>query len=125
MQCHLIQQTRPVIHPWHETRGFKVSSTCRPSSTKDGKAKSATLIEGHPLLAPAALDAVKKLGLRATLFNGEPQRSRRCKRHGVISASIRSSCICRNDCTTIPSGSTIRMIRRTPIRRCAQQRQRG
>lgn len=26
---------------------------------KDGKVKSATLIDGHPLLAPAALDAVK------------------------------------------------------------------
>jgi len=92
---------------------------------KDGKAKSATLIEGHPLLAPAALDAVKNWVYEPTLFNGEPQRSRRCKRHGVNLRVYQIVVHCRNDCTTIRPDQLSRMIRRTPIRRCAQQRQRG
>ncbi|MCX6620363.1 MAG: energy transducer TonB [Acidobacteria bacterium] len=39
---------------------------------KGGKASSVRLIDGHPLLAPAAEEAVKKWEWAPTLLNGQP-----------------------------------------------------
>jgi TonB family protein len=39
---------------------------------KDGNVESAELISGHPLLAPAALDAVKQWKFKPYLLNGNP-----------------------------------------------------
>jgi protein TonB len=39
---------------------------------KDGNVESAELISGHPLLAPAALDAVKRWKYKPFLLNGTP-----------------------------------------------------
>jgi protein TonB len=39
---------------------------------KDGKIAHLEVISGHPLLIPAAIDAVKQWEYRPTLLNGEP-----------------------------------------------------
>lgn len=39
---------------------------------QDGTIKSLELIEGHPLLAPAAMDAVRQWVYEPTLLNGNP-----------------------------------------------------
>ena len=39
---------------------------------KKGNVKSATLIQGHPLLAQAAIEAVKKWKYKPHLLNGQP-----------------------------------------------------
>jgi TonB family protein len=42
------------------------------SIAKDGTIENLTVISGHPLLAPAALDAVKRWVYQPTYLNGEP-----------------------------------------------------
>jgi protein TonB len=39
---------------------------------KDGSVQELKLVSGHPLLAPAALDAVKQWTYKPTLLNGQP-----------------------------------------------------
>ncbi len=39
---------------------------------KDGSIKGLTLVSGHPMLAPAAIDAVKQWKYKPYLLNGEP-----------------------------------------------------
>src|SRR5438874_11378654 len=39
---------------------------------KDGSIKGLTLVSGHPMLAPAAIDAVKQWRYKPYLLNGEP-----------------------------------------------------
>jgi TonB family protein len=72
MQGRLIHQTRPVYPPL--ARNARIQGVVHLSAIidKDGKVKSATLIDGHPLLAPAALDVVKNWLYEPTLVNGEP-----------------------------------------------------
>jgi TonB family protein len=41
---------------------------------RDGKVQEARLLEGHPLLVPAAIDAVMQWLFKPTLLNGEPVR---------------------------------------------------
>jgi TonB family protein len=39
---------------------------------KDGSVQEITLVTGHPLLAPAAIEAVKQWTYKPTLLNGQP-----------------------------------------------------
>jgi protein TonB len=39
---------------------------------KEGNVEKLTLISGHPMLAPAALEAVKQWKYKPYLFNGQP-----------------------------------------------------
>jgi periplasmic protein TonB len=39
---------------------------------KDGSIENLTLVSGHPMLAPAAIEAVKQWKYRPYLLNGEP-----------------------------------------------------
>jgi protein TonB len=39
---------------------------------KDGAIENLTLVSGHPMLAPAAIEAVKQWKYRPYLLNGEP-----------------------------------------------------
>ena len=39
---------------------------------KDGSVKNIRLVSGHPLLAPAAIDAVKQWEYKPFLLNGKP-----------------------------------------------------
>jgi periplasmic protein TonB len=40
--------------------------------SKDGNIENLTLISGHPMLAPAAIEAVKQWKYKPYLLNGEP-----------------------------------------------------
>jgi protein TonB len=40
--------------------------------SKDGSITGLSLISGHPMLAPAAIDAVKQWKYKPYLLNGEP-----------------------------------------------------
>jgi protein TonB len=40
--------------------------------SKEGAIENLTVISGHPLLVPAALEAVKQWIYQPTLLNGEP-----------------------------------------------------
>ena len=40
--------------------------------SKDGTIQNLTVISGHPLLVPSALEAVKQWVYQPTLLNGEP-----------------------------------------------------
>ena len=39
---------------------------------KDGSIENLTLVSGHPMLAPAAIEAVKQWKYKPYLLNGEP-----------------------------------------------------
>ena len=39
---------------------------------KDGSIQNLSLVSGHPMLAPAAIDAVKQWKYKPYLLNGEP-----------------------------------------------------
>lgn len=39
---------------------------------KDGKVQNIEVVDGHPLLVPAAMDAVRKWVYQQTLRDGEP-----------------------------------------------------
>jgi protein TonB len=40
--------------------------------SKEGEIKELSLVSGHPLLAPAAIEAVRQWRYRPFLLNGEP-----------------------------------------------------
>jgi len=40
--------------------------------SKDGEIQELTLVSGHPMLAPAAIEAVRQWRYRPYLLNGEP-----------------------------------------------------
>jgi len=40
--------------------------------SKEGAIENLTLVSGHPMLAPAAIDAVKQWRYKPYLLNGEP-----------------------------------------------------
>jgi len=71
-QTKLIKQPKPVYPP--EAKAQRVQGVVRLQAViaKDGTIKSLELIEGDPLLAPAAMDAVKQWVYQTTLLNGNP-----------------------------------------------------
>ena len=46
--------------------------TCSAIIGKDGTIQNLKVVSGHPLLVPAALEAVKQWVYQPTLLNGEP-----------------------------------------------------
>jgi protein TonB len=68
----LVKQTRPVYPPL--AKQARISGTVKLSAviSKDGTIQELTVVSGHPLLAPAALEAVKQWVYKPTLLNGEP-----------------------------------------------------
>src|SRR5690349_9795964 len=69
-QANKIHDVAPV-YPAFDAR---VSGTVRLAIVigKDGKIIDIKLISGHPLLVPAAFEAVKQWEYRPTLLNGQP-----------------------------------------------------
>jgi len=71
-QALLIEQIKPVypvLAIQTRTQGVVVLHAI---IGKDGNVAELQLIAGHPLLAPAAMDAVRKWRYKPTLLNGEP-----------------------------------------------------
>ncbi len=68
----LIRKVNPVYPPL--ARQARISGTVilRAVISKDGSIENLQLVSGHPMLAPAAIDAVKQWKYKPYLLNGEP-----------------------------------------------------
>ncbi len=71
-QAKLLSQPKPNYPPL--ARSARIQGTVRFNAIIgiDGKIQNLTLVSGHPLLVPAAQDAVKQWVYQPTLLNGEP-----------------------------------------------------
>lgn len=71
-QAMLIRQPKPSYPPL--AKQARISGTVRLNAiiAKDGTIMNLTLISGHPLLVPSAMEAVRQWVYRPTLLNGEP-----------------------------------------------------
>jgi protein TonB len=70
--ARLINQPKPVYPPL--ARQARIQGTVRFNAIigNDGRIANLTLVNGHPLLVPAATAAVKQWVYNPTLLNGEP-----------------------------------------------------
>jgi TonB family protein len=68
----LIRQPRPTYPPEAKEARIQGKVQLMAVIAKDGTMKQLEVISGHPLLVPAALDAVKQWVYDTTLLNGEP-----------------------------------------------------
>ncbi len=70
-QGKILYQPMPVYPPL--ARAARVQGTVRLEGIlgKDGRVRELRVISGHPLLAPAALEAVRRWIYKPTLLNGE------------------------------------------------------
>jgi TonB family protein len=71
-QSNLIRQVQPVYPPLARSTRIQGSVILNVVIGKDGSVVDALLISGHPLLAPAAIDAVKQWQYKPTLLNDQP-----------------------------------------------------
>jgi TonB family protein len=71
-KAKLVQHTEPVYPPL--ALQARISGVVRLNAViaKDGTVKKLTIESGHPLLAPAAMQAVKQWVYEPTLLNGQP-----------------------------------------------------
>jgi len=71
-QGKILHQPMPVYPPL--ARAARVQGTVRLEGIlgKDGRVRELRVISGHPLLAPAALEAVRQWIYKPTFLNGEP-----------------------------------------------------
>jgi protein TonB len=71
-QAMLVSQPRPVYPP--AAKLARVQGLVRLNAIigKDGAIQNLDVVSGHPLLVPAALDAVRNWVYKTTLLNGEP-----------------------------------------------------
>ncbi|HLK64864.1 MAG TPA: TonB family protein [Bryobacteraceae bacterium] len=71
-QAKLVRQPHPVYPPL--AKQARISGVVKLSAiiSRDGTIQKLEVISGHPLLVPAALEAVKQWVYQPTLLNGEP-----------------------------------------------------
>jgi protein TonB len=71
-QANLIRKVTPVYPPL--AKQARIQGTVRFTAiiSRDGTIQNLQLVSGHPLLVPAAQEAVKQWVYRPTLLNGEP-----------------------------------------------------
>ena|SRR5271166_1009288 len=68
----LLTQVAPVYPPLARQARIKGTVVLRAVISKDGSIESLTLESGHPMLVPAAMDAVKQWKYKPYFLNGEP-----------------------------------------------------
>jgi TonB family protein len=68
----LEQKVKPVYPPDARDQGIQGVVTLQAIIDKEGNVANLQLISGHPLLAPAAIEAVKQWKYRPYLLNGNP-----------------------------------------------------
>jgi protein TonB len=71
-QAKLVRQPRPVYPPLAKQARIQGVVKLSAIIAKDGTIQHLEVISGHPLLIPAALEAVKQWVYQPTLLNGEP-----------------------------------------------------
>jgi TonB family protein len=70
--ANLITQVKPNYPPEAKQAGIQGTVQLQAVLGKDGKVQDIKVLSGEPVLAAAALDAVKQWVYRPTLLNGEP-----------------------------------------------------
>jgi protein TonB len=68
----LIRKIQPVYPPLARQARIQGSVLLQAEISKDGTIENLRLISGHPMLAPAAIEAVKQWKYRPYILNGEP-----------------------------------------------------
>jgi len=68
----LIHKVQPTYPPLARQARVQGTVVLRAVISKDGSIENLTLVSGHPMLAPAAIDAVKQWKYKPYLLNGEP-----------------------------------------------------
>jgi len=71
-QANLIRQPKPIYPPLAKQARIQGVVRFNAIIGKDGTIQNLQLISGHPLLVPAAEEAVKQWLYKPTLLNGEP-----------------------------------------------------
>jgi protein TonB len=71
-QAKLLNQPKPVYPPL--AKQARIQGTVRFNAIigRDGAIANLTVVSGHPLLVPSALEAVRQWKYQPTLLNGEP-----------------------------------------------------
>lgn len=70
--ARIVRQTKPVYPPLAKQARIQGVVRFTAIIARDGTIQSLQMISGHPLLAPAAMEAVKTWVYQPTLLNGEP-----------------------------------------------------
>ncbi len=68
----LVKRVQPNYPPLARQARIQGTVVLHAQISKDGAIQGLTLISGHPMLAPAAIDAVKQWKYKPYLLNGEP-----------------------------------------------------
>jgi protein TonB len=68
----LVHQVRPVYPPLARAARIQGQVVLQANIGKDGSIQNLRLVSGHPMLAPAAIDAVKQWKYKPYFLNGEP-----------------------------------------------------
>jgi protein TonB len=68
----LVRRVQPNYPPLARQARISGTVVLRAVISKDGSIENLTLVSGHPMLAPAAIDAVKQWKYKPYLLNGEP-----------------------------------------------------
>ena len=68
----LVRKVNPTYPPLARQARISGTVVLRAVISKDGSNENLTLVSGHPMLAPAAIDAVKQWKYKPYLLNGEP-----------------------------------------------------
>lgn len=71
MQGHLFKTVAPVYPPLARAARVQGTVVLAVLIGKDGSIESLTLVSGHPMLVPAAIDAVKQWKYKPYLLNGK------------------------------------------------------
>jgi protein TonB len=71
-QANLIRQPKPIYPPLAKQARIQGVVRFEAIIGKDGTIQNLKMISGHPLLVPAAQEAVKQWLYKPTLLNGEP-----------------------------------------------------
>ena len=70
--ANLIHQVNPIYPPLARQARVQGVVVMEATISKDGSIESLRIIQGHPLLNQAALDAVQQWKYRPTMLNGDP-----------------------------------------------------
>jgi protein TonB len=68
----LIHQVKPVYPPLARQARIQGTVVLQALISKDGTIENLHLVSGHPMLAPAAIEAVKQWRYKPYFLNGEP-----------------------------------------------------
>jgi len=72
MEAKIIRRVLPVYPPLARAARIQGKVHLMGIIGKDGTVQNVRAVDGHPLLIPAAIDAVRQWVYRPTLLSGEP-----------------------------------------------------